>query len=81
MKRCMRRWWGTEAVQGAGVGGTEQSNVPHIFAIGDVLDGYPELTPVAIQAGILLARRISPSAPFHPCVLPLRAGESGFSRD
>jgi len=43
---------------GAGVGQTEQSNVPHVFAIGDVLDGYPELTPVAIQAGILLARRL-----------------------
>jgi len=43
---------------GSGVGHTEQSNVEHIFAIGDVLDGYPELTPVAIQAGILLARRL-----------------------
>ncbi|EKX36093.1 hypothetical protein GUITHDRAFT_90077 [Guillardia theta CCMP2712] len=43
---------------GTGVGLTEQSNVDHIYAIGDVLHGYPELTPVAIQAGILLARRI-----------------------
>eukprot|EP00274_Cyanoptyche_gloeocystis_P006904 CAMPEP_0196654094 /NCGR_PEP_ID=MMETSP1086-20130531/3769_1 /TAXON_ID=77921 /ORGANISM="Cyanoptyche gloeocystis , Strain SAG4.97" /LENGTH=510 /DNA_ID=CAMNT_0041985653 /DNA_START=28 /DNA_END=1560 /DNA_ORIENTATION=+ len=36
----------------------EQSNVPHIYAIGDVLLGKPELTPVAIQAGKLLAQRM-----------------------
>ena len=29
----------------------EQTNVPHIYAIGDLLEGRPELTPVAIQAG------------------------------
>ncbi|XP_063821465.1 thioredoxin reductase 1, mitochondrial-like isoform X1 [Ostrinia nubilalis] len=37
---------------------TEQTNVPHIFAVGDVLEARPELTPVAIHAGRLLARRI-----------------------
>lgn len=36
----------------------EQTNVEHIYAIGDVLEGRPELTPVAIQAGTLLARRL-----------------------
>ncbi|OQV24858.1 Thioredoxin reductase 1, cytoplasmic [Hypsibius exemplaris] len=36
----------------------EQTNVPNIYAIGDVLDGRPELTPVAIQAGNKLARRL-----------------------
>jgi len=36
----------------------EQSNVPHIYAIGDILDGKLELTPVAIQAGRLLAQRL-----------------------
>jgi len=41
----------------------EQTNVPHIYAIGDVADvhgagGALELTPVAIQAGKLLARRL-----------------------
>lgn len=36
----------------------EQTNVPHIYAIGDVLAGKPELTPVAIAAGRALARRI-----------------------
>ncbi|XP_046406201.1 thioredoxin reductase SEP1-like [Ischnura elegans] len=36
----------------------ERTNVPNIFAIGDVLDGTPELTPVAIQAGRILARRL-----------------------
>ena len=36
----------------------EQTNVPHIYAIGDVIYGQLELTPVAIQAGRLLARRL-----------------------
>lgn len=36
----------------------EQTNVPHIFAVGDVLHKKPELTPVAIHAGKLLARRL-----------------------
>ncbi|XP_078241370.1 thioredoxin reductase 3 isoform X2 [Pogona vitticeps] len=36
----------------------EQTNVPYVYAIGDVLEGKPELTPVAIQAGKLLARRL-----------------------
>ena len=36
----------------------ERTSVDTIFAIGDVLDDKPELTPVAIQAGKLLARRI-----------------------
>jgi len=44
----------------------EQTNVPHIFAIGDIIDGdslsppsnLTELTPVAIQAGKLLAKRL-----------------------
>lgn len=34
----------------------EQSSVPHIYAVGDVIEGGLELTPVAIQAGRLLAR-------------------------
>lgn len=37
----------------------EKTSADHIFAIGDILDNKPELTPVAIQAGILLARRMS----------------------
>jgi len=44
----------------------EQTNVPHIYAIGDIIDGdaltppsnTTELTPVAIQAGKLLANRL-----------------------
>lgn len=36
----------------------EQTSVPNIFAVGDVVDGAPELTPVAIHAGKLLARRL-----------------------
>ena len=37
----------------------ERTSAPHVYAIGDVLDDKPELTPVAIQAGRLLARRIA----------------------
>ena len=36
----------------------EQSSTPNIYAVGDVMYGCPELTPVAIQAGQLLARRL-----------------------
>ncbi|WP_411023618.1 FAD-dependent oxidoreductase, partial [Salmonella sp. s51228] len=36
----------------------EQTNVPHIFALGDVLKDKLELTPVAIRAGVLLAKRL-----------------------
>ncbi|VVC44920.1 Hypothetical protein CINCED_3A017509 [Cinara cedri] len=36
----------------------EQTNVPNIYAVGDVLHERPELTPVAIQAGKLLAARL-----------------------
>ncbi|XP_066490478.1 thioredoxin reductase 1, cytoplasmic isoform X1 [Tiliqua scincoides] len=40
------------------VNDAEQTNVPYIYAIGDVLEGKLELTPVAIHAGKLLARRL-----------------------
>ncbi|XP_050694209.1 thioredoxin reductase 1, cytoplasmic-like [Eriocheir sinensis] len=36
----------------------EQSSVDNIYAIGDIMEGGHELTPVAIQAGRLLARRL-----------------------
>ncbi|XP_069694158.1 thioredoxin reductase 1, cytoplasmic-like isoform X2 [Periplaneta americana] len=36
----------------------EQTSVPNIYAIGDVIDGKLELTPVAIQSGKLLAQRL-----------------------
>uniref|UniRef100_A0A0A9X5F0 thioredoxin-disulfide reductase (NADPH) n=1 Tax=Lygus hesperus TaxID=30085 RepID=A0A0A9X5F0_LYGHE len=57
----------------------ERTSVPTIFAIGDVADGKPELTPVAIQAGQLLAKRLFnmstllmdyknvPTSVFTPC--------------
>lgn len=37
---------------------SEQTNISNIYAIGDILEGKPELTPVAIQAGKLLAERL-----------------------
>jgi thioredoxin reductase (NADPH) len=36
----------------------EQTAAPNIYAIGDVMENCPELTPVAIQAGIALSRRL-----------------------
>ncbi|ESO85238.1 hypothetical protein LOTGIDRAFT_235910 [Lottia gigantea] len=36
----------------------DQTNIPHIYAIGDIAKGRPELTPVAIQAGRLLVNRL-----------------------
>ena len=49
----------------------EQTSVPHIYAIGDAIEGAPELTPSAIQAGVLLARRL-----FHG-FLPAAGGGGG----
>ncbi|KAL2092201.1 hypothetical protein ACEWY4_011999 [Coilia grayii] len=37
----------------------EATSVPSIYAIGDISLGRPELTPTAIQAGRLLARRLA----------------------
>ncbi|XP_030771394.1 thioredoxin reductase 2, mitochondrial isoform X3 [Rhinopithecus roxellana] len=36
----------------------EGTSVPHIYAIGDVVEGRPELTPTAIMAGRLLVQRL-----------------------
>ncbi|XP_047390878.1 thioredoxin reductase 3 [Sciurus carolinensis] len=67
----------------------EQTNVPHIYAIGDVLEGKPELTPLAIQAGKLLARRLF-GASLEKCdyinvpttvFTPLEYGCCGFSEE
>ncbi|XP_073228349.1 thioredoxin reductase 1, cytoplasmic-like isoform X2 [Porites lutea] len=40
------------------VADNEQTSVPNIYAIGDILEGKLELTPVAIHAGRLLAHRL-----------------------
>lgn len=40
------------------VADNEKTNVSNIYAVGDVLKNRPELTPVAIHAGKLLARRL-----------------------
>uniref|UniRef100_A0A670YM66 Thioredoxin reductase 1, cytoplasmic n=2 Tax=Pseudonaja textilis TaxID=8673 RepID=A0A670YM66_PSETE len=67
----------------------EQTNVPYIYAIGDVLEGKPELTPVAIQAGRLLVRRLYDGA-FTKCdyinvpttvFTPLEYGACGYSEE
>nr|XP_056715348.1 thioredoxin reductase 2, mitochondrial [Euleptes europaea] len=40
------------------VDATEATSAPHIYAVGDITEGRPELTPTAIAAGKLLARRL-----------------------
>ncbi|KXS12547.1 thioredoxin reductase TR2 [Gonapodya prolifera JEL478] len=59
------RWLGLDKAgvvsDGAGklvVNQAEQTNIQHIFGIGDVLQDKPELTPLAIQTGKLLSRRL-----------------------
>ncbi|KAM6435915.1 thioredoxin reductase 1, cytoplasmic isoform 2-T2 [Liasis olivaceus] len=67
----------------------EQTNVPYIYAIGDVLEGKPELTPVAIQAGRLLVRRLYGGADTKcdyinvPTTVftPLEYGACGYSEE
>uniref|UniRef100_A0A671YK38 Thioredoxin reductase 2 n=1 Tax=Sparus aurata TaxID=8175 RepID=A0A671YK38_SPAAU len=41
------------------VGADESTSVPNIYAFGDIGEGRPELTPTAIKAGKLLARRLA----------------------
>jgi thioredoxin reductase (NADPH) len=48
----------TNAKNGKLICVNEQTTVPNVYAIGDVVDDAPELTPVAIQAGKLLAKRL-----------------------
>ncbi|XP_072328869.1 thioredoxin reductase 2, tandem duplicate 2 isoform X2 [Scyliorhinus torazame] len=40
------------------VGENEETSASHIYAIGDIAEGRPELTPTAIKAGKLLAHRL-----------------------
>jgi len=67
----------------------EQTSTPNIYAIGDVMDGCPELTPVAIHAGRMLARRLfggstQPMDYRNVCTTvftPLEYGTVGYSED
>ena len=67
----------------------EQTNVAHIFAIGDVIEGIWELTPVAIQAGRMLAARLYSGAnlfmDYHtiPTTVftPLEYGAIGYAEE
>ena len=67
----------------------EQTNVPNIYAIGDVLHGKIELTPTAIKAGNLLAKRLYAGGTelmdytgVPTCVFtPLEYGACGYSEE
>ncbi|NXF91655.1 TRXR1 reductase, partial [Eubucco bourcierii] len=67
----------------------EQTNVPYIYAVGDILQDKMELTPVAIQAGRLLVRRLYAGATSKcdyvnvPTTVftPLEYGACGYSEE
>jgi pyruvate/2-oxoglutarate dehydrogenase complex dihydrolipoamide dehydrogenase (E3) component len=67
----------------------EQTNIPHIYAIGDVVQGKHQLTPLAIQAGKLLAKRLMTDSQLHtdyvnvPTTVftPLEFGSIGLAED
>jgi thioredoxin reductase (NADPH) len=67
----------------------EQTTVPNIYVIGDVMDGCPELTPVAIHAGKALSRRLfggskTPMDYRNVCTTvftPIEYGTVGYSED
>jgi thioredoxin reductase (NADPH) len=71
------------------VSDTEQTEVSHIYAIGDVIYGKLELTPVAIKAGKLLAYRLFGGATEKmdyinvPTTVftPLEYGSCGYSEE
>merc|ERR1711988_270377 len=67
----------------------EQTNIPNIYAIGDVIEGIWELTPVAIQAGKMLAERLYAGASLYmdyhtiPTTVftPLEYGAIGYAEE
>mmetsp|Transcript_29207 Transcript_29207/g.44589 ORF Transcript_29207/g.44589 Transcript_29207/m.44589 type:complete len:614 (-) Transcript_29207:482-2323(-) len=67
----------------------EQTCTPNIYAIGDVMEGCPELTPVAIQSGLALSRRMfgkskEPMDYKNICTTvftPIEYGTVGYSED
>ena len=67
----------------------EQTECPNIYAIGDVMESCPELTPVAIQAGVSLSRRLfggskEPMDYKSICTTvftPIEYGTVGYSED
>ena len=68
---------------------SEQTNVENIYAIGDVISGKLELTPVAIKAGKLLSLRLFGGATekmdyvYVPTTVftPIEYGCCGYSED
>jgi len=67
----------------------ERTNVPHIYAIGDIVPGRLELTPTAIKAGRLLARRLYANSHLvldynnipTTVFTPLEYGSCGFAEE
>jgi len=69
----------------------EQTLCPNVYAVGDVVEGCPELTPVAIKAGVLLSRRIFGNSVSHKYIdyrnicttvfTPIEYGTVGLSEE
>lgn len=68
---------------------SDRTNIDNIYAVGDLANDKPELTPVAIQAGKLLARRLFGGA-YKKCdyenvattvFTPLEYGACGLSEE
>jgi len=67
----------------------ERTTAPHIYALGDVAHKVPELTPVAIKQGLMLAKRIWGNSKFlvnldhvpTTVFTPLEYGSIGFSEE
>ncbi|CRG99449.1 thioredoxin reductase, putative [Plasmodium relictum] len=65
------------------------TNIPNIFAVGDVAENIPELAPVAIKAGEILARRLFKQSDevmdysFIPTAIytPIEYGSCGYSEE
>ncbi|GAW80301.1 thioredoxin reductase 2 [Plasmodium gonderi] len=65
------------------------TDVPNIFAVGDVVENVPELAPVAIKAGEILARRLFKKSEevmdytFVPTSIytPIEYGACGYSEE
>ncbi|KEG01853.1 thioredoxin reductase, putative [Plasmodium vinckei vinckei] len=65
------------------------TNIPNIFAVGDIAENVPELAPVAIKAGEILARRLFKNSneimkyDFIPTSIytPIEYGSCGYSEE
>ncbi|EPT26266.1 thioredoxin reductase [Toxoplasma gondii ME49] len=69
--------------------GDSHTSAPSVYAIGDAVENFPELTPVAIKAGEILARRLFANSTEHmdftniPTTVftPIEYAHTGYSEE